>query len=372
MDDFTKISKEQWKYVTDENLSAKEVVQFLKNDMRVRTFTDNLAAVTSIAEIDKRLAEGLYGIKQGLGEQAQLDNIRRKVRNWMNNKNLPTDREEIFQICFALELDLEQADKLISRLTEQGIHYRNQREMVYAYCLKHGLSYMTGREMLIELQGESVTSGIPGDKHEDVSVKTSSPKTHMMRRVFLQVDAKEDLFTFILNHRAQMGTGHNTAYEYFCKMLATLSGENMAGEDTYSMEYIAEHYLRLNIPVDKRTSGYSTVQKMVKKYWPGARNIKAMKSRLEDVNRKTLLLLYLVTGGVWEKEYEEIDEAYVPFDEFLETHCKKMNKMLMDCGMSRVDPRNIFDCLVLYCLRPEDEVFMSERMEELVLEVFET
>ena len=144
----------------------------------------------------------------------------------------------------------------------------------------------------------------------------------------------------------------------------------MEGEDAYSMEYIAENYLRLNMPLNKKTTGYSNAQKIVKKYWPGTRSIKAMKARTEDVNRKTLLLLYIATGGIWEENYQEIDETYVSPDEFLEAHCKRMNHMLEACGMSPMDSRNMFDYLVLYCLRPEHTVFMSERMEELLAELF--
>ena len=96
-----------------------------------------------------------------------------------------------------------------------------------------------------------------------------------------------------------------------------------------------------------------------------------MKSRSEDVNRKTLLLMYLVTGGVWDDEYDELDESYIQPREFMEEHCRRMNEMLRECGMGTIDPRNVFDYLVLYCLRPEDEQFMSERMAELAAEIFQ-
>lgn len=95
-----------------------------------------------------------------------------------------------------------------------------------------------------------------------------------------------------------------------------------------------------------------------------------MKSRSEEVGRKTLLLLYLVTGGSWDKEYDELDESYIQPEEFLQTHCRRMNRMLRECGMRRIDPRYVFDYLLLYCLRPEDEMFMSERMSALAEEIF--
>ena len=152
-------------------------------------------------------------------------------------------------------------------------------------------------------------------------------------------------------------------------MLSILEGED-CDERKYSMEYISENYLRMNMPEDRKTSGYSDNQKMIKKYWPGVRSIKAMRNRAEDVSRKVLLLLYIVTGGVWDLEYDELDEDYMESGEILVTHCDRINGMLKECGMSVIDPRNPFDWLVLYCLKPVNDDFMSERMEQMVQELF--
>lgn len=354
----TEVSARQWNFVTQDNLSAREAVAFLLDGMQVRTFRNILYLVCGRDDLEKDLVEGLCALA---GERVQPDSIRRKVRNWMNGKTLPTEREDVFQICFALELNQEQANRMLTLLTEQGIHYRNGREMVYAYCLRYGLGYGNACRLAEQLvHGKSAP-----DIHRE-------PLTQMIRQEFQSVQAEEDLFSFLLRHQEHLGSYHNTAYAYFCKMLTLLTGENLDGEACYSMEYVAETYLRLNVPQEKKTGAYSDVQKMVKKYWPGARSIKAMKSRSEDVSRKTLLLLYLVTGGVWDQDYDELDEAYIQPKEFLEAHCKRMNRMLMNCGMCRIDPRNVFDYLVLYCLRPEDELFMSDRMAVLAAEIFNT
>lgn len=354
----TEVSARQWDFVTRENLTAREAVAFLLNGMQVRTFRDVLRQVCGSEDQEGRLVEGLCAIGGG---QVQPDSVRRKVRNWMNGKTLPTEREDVFQICFALDLNLEQANRMLTLLTEQGIHYRNAREMVYAYSLRYRLGYGYACHLAQQFGGKKDSQ----DTHRE-------PVTELIRQEFQSVRAEEDLFSFILRHRPQLGTHNNTAYAYFCKMLTLLTGEELEGEEQYSMEYVADTYLRLNVPQDKKTGNYSDVQKLVKKYWPGVRSIKAMKSRSEDVTRKTLLLMYLVTGGVWEQEYDELDESYIQPKEFLETHCRRMNQMLRECGMGRIDPRNVFDYLVLYCLRPEDEIFMSDRMAALAAEIFNT
>ncbi len=350
----TEVSARQWAFVTRENLSPREAVAFLLSGMQLRTFRDVLRQVCGREDLEQQLVEGLLAQSVGV----QPDSIRRKVRSWMSGKAMPTEREDVFQICFALKLELEQAEKLLAALTEQGIHYRNVRETVYAYCLRCHLDYACA----CQLAGQFAF----GKQGTD----TREPVTQLIRQDFLQVRAQEDLFSFLLRHREQMGEKHNTAYAYFTKMLNLLTGEGLNGEERYTMEYVADTYLRLNVPQDKKTGKYGDVQKMVKKYWPGVRNIKAMHCRSEDVSRKTLLLLYLVTGGVWDRDYDELDEAYIQPREFLENHCTRMNQMLCQCGMRPIDPRNAFDYLVLYCLRPEEELFMSDRMAALAAELF--
>ena len=354
-DSMTEISAKQFDFVTRENLTPREAVAFLRMGMQLRSFRDILRQVCGTENVEKQLVDGLLS----QDETQQPDSVRRKVRNWMNGKALPTEREDVFRICFALKLDVQQSERMLTLLTQQGIHYRNSREMVFAYCLRYGMDYGYALS-LIEQIAPNREAG-----------SNQQPVTRIIRQEFQGVKAEEDLFTFILHHRDNLGTTHNTAYRYFCNMLTLLTGESLEGEERYAMEYVADNYLRLNVPLDKSTGRFTDIQKMVKKYWPGARSIKAMKSRSEDVNRKTLLLRYLVTGGVWDGEYDELDESYIQPREFMEEHCRRMNEMLRECGMGTIDPRNVFDYLVLYCLRPEDEQFMSERMAELADEIFQ-
>lgn len=355
-DGLTEISARQFEFVTRDNLTPREAVAFLRSGMQLRTFRDILMLVCGSEDREKELIQGLLNQDQ----TQQPDSVRKKVRNWISGKSVPTEREDVFRICFALKLDIAASERMLILLTQQGIHYRNIREMIYAYCLRYGMDYRYACSLAQQLERGKE----PGNTKKE-------PVTHILRQEFQSVKAEEDLFSFILRNKENLGTTHNTAYSYFCKMLELLTGENLEGEGQYSMEYVADTYLRLNVPNEKNTSRYSDIQKMVKRYWPGPRSIKAMKSRGEDVNRKTLLLLYLVTGGVWDGEYDELDEDYIQPREYMEGHCRRMNEMLTQCGMGTIDPRNVFDYLVLFCLRPEDDQFMSDRMAALAAEIFQ-
>ncbi len=359
----TEISAKQWDFIRKENLTPKEAVFFLENGMQVRTFRDIIIEVCGTAEVEKQLLEGLCEISRIDGKNSLRDSVRKKISNWMSGKNIPSEREDVFAICFALNLNLEQAEKMLVRLTEQGIHYRNRKEVVYAYAYKYKIGYENAKKIREAYFGEDKKPG-------NVAYENRDPVTCQLKVAFKQIEGQEDFFTFLLMHKQNFGEKHNTAYQYFEKMVSLLTCQEVENESPYSLEYIAENYLRLNMPYEKQTHKYTKVQKVIKKYWPGATLIKAMKARSEDVNRKTLLLLYLVTGGIIEDDYNEMDEDYMDATELLEYHCSRMNQMLMECGMSTMDPRNIFDYLILYCMRPEQQLFMSERMELLIQEIF--
>lgn len=373
----TTISAKQWDFVTQENLTAREAVIFLKSGLQVRSFADNLREICkdkNLEQTEKMLVENLYRLYELEGEERRentgikFESVRKKVYNWVSGKSMLTDRQEVFRICFALELNLEQSEKMLCRLTEQGIHYRNKREVILAYCLKNRLGFDKALFLIKQLEAD----GKKDNPHSCEEETGKGAVTQILKLQFAEVKKKKDLFSFIMEHQADMGNSHNTAYQYFQKMLAILSGEDkeLEGEAIYSIEKVAADYLRLNMPLDKKTDGYSNVQKIIKKYWPQATAVKAMKCRKQEVNRKTLLLLYIVTGGVWDKEYTEFDESYVGNEEVIENHCNRMNQMLRECGMSPIDPRNMFDYLILYCLRPEDKIFMSERLEEVIEELY--
>lgn len=357
-DQLTEISARQWDYLTRENLSPKQAVAFVLSGLELRTFSDNLRKLYDGSDLEQRLVRKLTEYSAQDPKPAKEDSVRRKVQNWMKNKNIPSDREELFRIAFALELNEQETETLLIRTVEQGIHYRNAKEVVYAFSLRNHQSYETACACTKAFEEFRKEAG-----------QENAPMTGLLKMEFKNLPPGEDIMDFLLRHSSSFGNHHNTAYRYYMKMLDLLTGGSME-EEVYSMEYVADHYLRMHMPLDKKTASYSDMQKMIKKYWPGVRSIKAMRNRTEDVSRKSLLLLYLITGGIWDLEYHESDEEYLTSREILEGHCRRINQMMEECGMSPMDPRNPFDYLVLYCLKPLDDDDMSLRMEQIVQELF--
>ena len=99
------------------------------------------------------------------GETEDREQIARRVRNWMHDRNLPKNREELFKICFALELDEKRAETVLGMTAESGIHFRNPRELIYAYCLRKKIEYPEAVRMVKKYWKDPVPFG--GMQHRE-------------------------------------------------------------------------------------------------------------------------------------------------------------------------------------------------------------
>lgn len=326
-------------------MTPEEIVAFFASDFQIRMFSDVLSRLYPGGDLEERLMKAI-------GQE-------RTVRNWLHDRNLPTNRERVFQIAFALELDEIGTNELLLYVFGEGIHYRNEKELIYAFSLKNNQSYEAAKAAVLAFHNR-------GKQHEE----SGAAVTNVVRLAFSGVSSQDELIDFMLSHHMDFGKKHNTAYRYFMEMLSYLKCGEDDGDTVYSIEYITECYLRMGMPEGRKTADYDVFQKMIKKYWPGLRSIKAMRNRREEVNRKVLLILYMITGGVQETDYDEIDEEYVNDAYILLKHCRRLKKMLRDCNMRYLDPRNPFDFLVLYSLNTGRDGAMNDRMEEIVRFMF--
>lgn len=358
----TELSKKEYLNIYDNNWSAEDVYCYLSRDINVRTFPEILASFYSGKDLKKTLISGLCQI-----ESANPDSISRKVRDWLNNKYAPSEREDLIKICFVLKLDELKAGAFLSLTSDGTFHLRNPRDLVFAYCLRTGKSYFHGIEMISRLK--------PLDRN--VKSKNNHILTKTIANSFENVYDDETFKEFYMENYDCFGEMHNTAYDrflYFLNLLIQPETNYCKKEYKYSEEMVVDEYIRMNLPLDKRTSKYSLLQKTIRKFWPNTTSITKMRSREEDVTRRVLLLLYLITEGaitVEDRDAYILDEDFTDEERF-EEHYWRLNSMLNDCGMSKIDPRNIFDWLILYCLKSTEDEAMSDRMQAVLNVIFET
>ena len=80
------------------------------------------------------------------GTGANEQSLARRFENWMRDRNRPTNREDIFKIAFALELNESQLDYLLGLTTGYCIQYRDGYELVLAWFLRKGISAQLMRQ----------------------------------------------------------------------------------------------------------------------------------------------------------------------------------------------------------------------------------
>ncbi len=286
----------------------------------------------------------------------------RRVRNWLGGKNHPVNREDIFLIAFTLGLSEQQTDQLLGFCTDYGIHYRNGRDVVYAWFLRAGRSY---REAL------DFFHSLPPIPHQaDLPESNLSHLTLEIRNAFLPIKDEDSLRKCYEEKLRDFGALHMRAYRYFERYLHTLiHPDGDERERDYSLETVMQTYLALSMPSGKKRKNYSLVQRLIKQGWPNTTLLKNIRTHKEDVSRKLLILLYVVTENSFDESAGDYDEE-PSLQSQVEDHWWTLNAILTDCGMPALDLRNAWDWLALYALTAGPEESMSERMQQVIESIF--
>ena len=340
------------------DMTPAMAAQYLSGTIHLRSFWEMLRRYYPAGDLRDRVVRAVA--QPGDDPKSTV----RRVRNWEQGKNAPTSREDLFRIAFAMELDEEQTSGLLGLCTDYGIHYRNGRELTYAYCLRRGLNYE---------QASDLYASLPDPSRSNRSMPGKGPfsDTQQIVSAFSSVHDDQEFIRLYEEYLGSFGTLHQRAWDYFDRFFQVLAAPD-GDEERYSIEKAAQTYLSLHMPSGSRRREFNLIQRMIKQGWPNATKLKNICARREDVPRKLLLLLYLITENILDDAYDELDESYLSSEELFEEHWWRVNLMLRDCGMPTLDPRNAYDWLVLYSLNSgagQDEA-MAERMEAVIAALF--
>lgn len=360
----TALSQGEVQNIYNKNMSADEVYCYLNNGICVRTFCETLNDFYNGEDLKERLIAGLCE----LDKAAKRESVARKVRDWLNSKYESNDREDLIKICFALGFDEVKSQAFLTLTTDGGFHLRNPRELAFLYSLRVGKSY---QEAISLIDGLRLLEKNTNSSNKLVLTKTVADS-------FRNVYDDKTFNEFYEENYAALGELHNTAYNRFLHFLGILVRPDAplytVDEEKYSLKKIVEEYLRMNVPLGRETADLTILQKTVRRFWPNTSSLTKMHNREEDVTRRILLLLYLVTDGAITED--DVYNSYPEYDDLtdlqrFDLHYWRLKAMLYDCGMSNIDPRNSFDWLILYCLKASPEEAMSERMQAVLDFIFE-
>ena len=355
----TERSAAEYDYISSGEMTPEMASSYLlEGRITLRSFGETLRDYYPYPDLQPRLTDALAAYEP----ETDRDSVARKVRGWLNGAGAPARREEVFRIGFALDLSEAQVSSLLGQCTGYGIHYREPRDVIYSWFLRN--------DRTLE-EAKAFYASLPPLTHPDEYVPEKGLHlTRELQNVFHSPTTPEELREAYIANQGKFGRLHLRAYQYFEKYMSILTRPGDDGESSYSLETVMQLYLSLHMPSGRSRSGYGVVQKLLKRNWPNATSLKNIRAHREDVPRKLLLLLYVITENLVDGEYSELDEDYLSVRERLENHWWVLNAILLDCGMSPLDPRNATDWLVLYALTADGDESMSERMEHVIEHLF--
>ena len=242
--EYTYISSNNLTGIKSQALSPEELINFMENGFICRTFKDTITQFYVEYENKKQeKGEVKRFLSARLSDMTKIsyDNMSRNVRNWMNGINIP-QREQLFQMCFALELDERCASQLLASISDTGIHYRNPEELIYAFGLRQKMSYKETLQLKNEIMERYYQSRKTAlSSQENKEVKEIKVYTRQIQRKFLdEVHTVDDLKQFFDENSAVFGIIHEAAYDEFMRMIRLLQNPE-ADFETYWMQYLKEN-----------------------------------------------------------------------------------------------------------------------------------
>jgi len=268
----------------------------------------------------------------------------------------------VFELCRIQDLSLQEADQMLMRICDEGIHWRNPEEIAWGYAIENELDY--AQTMALAADAKRVmTAGV-----EDLSARTNRIRAEVMEALH---GSREELLDYLAGNQNKWGVFHNEAHELFLQFMRVLQtgmpGDGVADDDLparMSVDAILKTYF-----FSSKISGIARegIQKSIRASWPDPTVLSRMKNRARgvDVNRKVLIMLFLATNGM-ESAYMNLDDAMGLDTELCSRDrvrdlYKRLNLMLSRCGFRTLDPRSPFDWIILYSIAADD-MWQTEEM----------
>ena len=370
-ENMTAITRGMFESATSREMSVREAVSMLEECANFRKFSDKLKAFSKGRDLRSLLTDGLMSNNPS----AKRDSVDKKLRNWLADRQSSISKTDAIELCFVLGLTLDEADAFVAMVSEEGLHYRNPREIVYIYALVHGMSYPEAKALEADILSRI-------EKAEESETVAPDSFTSVIRAEVGQLDSIEELTEYIIGARKRLGEMHNSAYAMFNEMMDHLESPELEDwfetDRKYTCGEIVRYYLHKNelpdITDKSRINAMSAIQRSIAANWPSESTLSRMKNRHVDVNRKVMMLLFLATYDVEEDldtdEFYDLPDPDSDGDEAFREFYQKMNSMLEYCGFSPIDPRSPFDWMILYCLCGEDIYELDSQLSDFLSDLF--
>lgn len=355
----------------DESEDFSKVIDFLNSKEGFQPFGKRLAEF-----IDKKFDLGSTDRKtvvQALNEACEKNGVGLSeiasdgtLRNWFDKDKRPKKGEDsrfsMFALAFALRLSVEETKDLFHKIfLDRAFNYRNEKEVIYYFCLKNNKTWADAKRMIAEVENMTIDTSdhtqltnviadnINAMSDENTLLEYIRENGHNFEKN--SVTAKEK-FSYYLEQAKKLAKEEvNAIRKDEEDMLVDEYGNEKRGKKSYSGKWInsfSNNFLYeiitgIGVEGDKGTKTVfknATLPKEIKQRFPEAITFGKEDMKSEEY-RKVIVLLF--SYCFWYKvQYLSIDFDY---DDYIE----ELDHILFSCNFSKLYPGNPFDWLFLFC-----------------------
>ena len=356
----------------DENEDCESVINFLNSKDSFQPFGARLAAFIAnkldLLSTDRKTVVGALA-KRCEDNGVTLSEIASDgtLRNWfekdMRPKKSMASRQSMFALAFALCLSVDETKDLFHKIyLDRAFNYRDEKEIIYYFCLKNGKSWTDAARLISDTENMS-------KDHSD-----NTQNTQIIASSVDSFQAEQNLLDYIRQNGHNFEKDSVTASKLFNHYL--LEAKNWAKDEIsqYDLDHqnkwinnlsnntLYEIITGLNITGKKGTTtrfSNANLPKEIKTRFPEAATL-GEKDLTSEEYRKVIILLF--SYGFWYQiQREEIDGG-------IDDYTDELNNILFDCNFPGLYPGNPFDWMFRFCAQAENPL---DLFRELISKVFE-
>lgn len=165
---------------------------------------------------NKEKANYLYQQMQALPS----DVTKATVKSWVEGKHTPsvtpTNRQRMYEICFALHLPFEEVVWFFHHVfLDRSFNCHTIKEAVYYYCFQHQLPYSTAQELIQKVEDAP---------EPDTPAENIRNYTTFVKEQLSSFQTEEELLNYLISNKHCFRTWNQTALSYIQEYMAEIKG----------------------------------------------------------------------------------------------------------------------------------------------------
>lgn len=355
------------------------------------------------------LPDDIKGIKKEIKHRYEKigitdDNRLKSVRDWIDGKSepSPTNRENLYNLCLALELDVEMTmEFFLKNYLAIPFNFKDCVDVAYYYGILRGKTYKEITDILERVKKEKSTR--PFENKDTLEIKLDVSEIEEDEKLIQYVveytcgreqqfyTAKKNILELVRKN-AQLATKERKEKLYLKRNKISMEGEVLSELAIYNPDNEEVNYKQLLsvvygfdmqenyaqkakekkeiITTDKKVMTFGKCDKLpekLRKNFPKDEEFAEIKKgkATAETYRKALILMnfynYFCTllirffdSGKDIYDYREVGIKPVQKKSRLEDFYYETNALLAKCGFVQMYARNPFDWVILYCASTED------------------